>query len=127
MDCCMRIQSRKKNASRLSPREQWTLLGALALLIVPTVLFLQVIDNCVSGDVRTHAPYTDFPGLDWYRLPLSERPRVADQLNRRLCTCQCLMTLGACRNRHTSCRTSLRIGDELVQSAQRSPSPVGRP
>jgi hypothetical protein len=110
----MRI--RKRRASLRLP-ELLRLWGGLGLLLFIVGFAVERMNDCVAGDVRAHPFYAIAPGLDSADLPAPAREKLIAELNHRYCTCGCLMTLASCRNNHMSCRTSKRLGQEMLESA----------
>ena len=110
----MRIRKRRA-ATRLP--ELLKLWGGLGLLLLIVGFTVGRMNDCVADDVRAQPFYAMAPGLDPDDLPAPAREKLIAELNHRYCTCGCLMTLASCRNNHMSCRTSKRIGQQMIESA----------
>jgi hypothetical protein len=116
----MRIRERGKRSTSYSLSDHLKLWGGLAVLSMAIALFVREMNSCVATDVKAHGLYSLFPGLAMDDVPPPARERLAATLNDRYCDCGCMMTLASCRNNHASCRTSRRMGQELIRDAQKN-------
>jgi hypothetical protein len=116
----MRIRRRKQAAVQSSLFDHLILWGGLAVLLAAVALVVGHENSCVAMDVKAHSFYTLAPGLEFGDMPPADQEQLLVQLNRRFCTCGCLMTLASCRNNHVSCRTSKVAGNALIHRSAHS-------
>jgi hypothetical protein len=102
---------------RSVPRDLLALWGGLLLLIMSVGAFMTVSNECAGRELAGHPSYDVFPGMNLDSIAPPVRQTLTTRLNQRYCTCGCLMTVASCLNNHASCRTSKRIGLEMIQSA----------
>jgi hypothetical protein len=106
--------SRRRRHTAIPLQTRLALWGGLVLALTGTGLFVQSLNNCVAVEVREHPTYVNAPAIEIFDLPPSSQQRVMTELNGRYCTCGCMMQLASCRNNHTSCRTSLKMGRDVA-------------
>jgi hypothetical protein len=111
------LQGRKKRSLRSLPRDLLGLWACIVILFLAIGAFVARSNECVAEDVAAHPSYDAFPGLQTENLPDSAREALAARLNQRYCTCGCLMSVASCLNNHVACRTSRRVGLEMLQAA----------
>lgn len=93
---------------------KWFALGLLTAIAIVAI----VANLPEFTPPRTKEParfYSELPGIDLASVAVDRRPELLEEANRERCTCGCKMTLAYCRNHDRSCRTSLRLCQELVQ------------
>jgi hypothetical protein len=114
-----------RNARRI-PRDLFALWGGLFLLFFAIAAFVARSNQCAAQEIAAHPSYSFFPGLATDDLPAPARGLLAARLNQRYCTCGCLMTVASCLNNHASCRTSKRVGLEMLEAAHGEIQPAHR-
>ncbi len=93
---------------------KWFALGLLtAIAIIAIVANLSEFSPRRTGESARF--YPGLPGIDLASVAPERRPALLEEANRDRCTCGCKMTLAYCRNNDRSCRTSLRLCQEMVQ------------
>lgn len=95
-------------------RIKWFAFGLLTAIAIVAI----VANLWESTPRRTQEParfYKELPGIDLASVAAEQRPALLEEANRERCTCGCKMTLAYCRNHDRSCRTSLRLCQEMVQ------------
>ncbi len=74
--------------------------------------------NTVSRTVSDTASRADLPGVDLSGLTGRQQEEVMQQVNQQNCTCNCGLTIAACRRKmSTTCSTSLSIAQGIVRKA----------
>tara|TARA_Y100000588_G_C14153768_1_gene881697 strand:+ start:593 stop:1375 length:783 start_codon:yes stop_codon:yes gene_type:complete len=77
--------------------------------------------------------FTKMPEVDLSVFTEEEVAKILKRANREMCDCGCNLTLAACRNDDTACRTSLKIVNKLIEEITgKKPAPpkdkaVGKP
>ena len=114
-----RIMRRKHELPRITRAAAIRVTLSVALVLGGSCLILQstVWHNAEPAEADQY--YTELPGVDLSGLQPAEKEEVLKRLNKRHCPCDCMRTIASCRNRHSSCTTSLVIARQAVEAAKK--------
>lgn len=114
-----RVMPRKNELPRISRAAAIRVTLSVALVLGATCLVLQSTVWHDAEPAEADQYYTELPGVDLSGLQPAEKDALLKRLNKLHCPCDCLRTIASCRNRHTSCTTSLAIARQAVEAAKK--------
>ena len=114
-----RIMRRKNELPRISRAAAIRVTLSVALVLGASCLILQSTVWHNAAPVEADQFYTELPGVDLSGLQPAEKEEALKRLNKLHCPCDCLRTIASCRNRHSSCTTSLVIARQAVEAAKK--------
>lgn len=114
-----RVMRRKNGLPRISRAAAVRVALSLALVMGASCLILQSTVWHDAAPAEADQYYTELPGVDLSGLQPAEKEALLKRLNTQHCPCDCLRTIASCRNRHSSCTTSLAIARQAVEAAKK--------
>lgn len=110
------MSSRRHKSERAKKYEHYV----PALILIFVVLFIALLGIAI-GLYKRQGKRQDFydriPGVDLTGMDGDRRVALLHELNRRMCTCGCGLTLAQCRNVDTRCPISPKLVNEIVTEA----------
>lgn len=110
----MGSRSRKSERANKYNRYLPALILTLAVLLF-TLLSIGI--GLYNRQSKRQDFYDRIPGVDLTGVDLKRRSALLQELNRRMCTCGCGLTLARCRNVDSHCPISPKLVSEVVTEA----------
>lgn len=110
-----RRPDRKSRTKKIRAKRQlliwFSLLVVLAIASVSIVVFSRK-ETRKPKEAKTF--YESLPGIQLADLTKEQRHIAIEEMNKEACPCGCRYTVAQCRHVDTACRTSVRIGQLIV-------------